>query len=326
MTVVHSPTERTWFGDTAVTSPVTLAMTSRRTVCACSLTIPKSQTTSSPTPSVRCPPPHRGAPEGDPHPVPARCPTACECWLHPKAVDAHLGLGRCLGRRWVDDAGGSAMVSGVEAAVLLAVLPEDLVDLPARDGHAVMWLHGDRVVSFRSPNPGIAPRRWSQVVLAAAAPNGGVDTARGLGPGGVRRARGRAGPARVAGGVRAMRADGDPPRLGGPSALEHPLPLDTRRRSGAGQVGGRLARPVQPARDAAVVDGAPGPGLLAVAAANRAIPAMDRCAARSVNGLGGRSVDGSETTRPAAARRRPVGTGRMSPRCHRPCSKGVRPT
>jgi hypothetical protein len=114
------------------------------------------------------------------HYLTARCPTGCECWLHPKAVDAHVRLGRCLGHRWVDDAAGSAMVAGVEAAVLLAVLPDYLVDLPDRDGHAVTWLHGDRVVSFVSPILGVAPRRWSRVVLAAAARDGGVEVARVL--------------------------------------------------------------------------------------------------------------------------------------------------
>lgn len=72
------------------------------------------------------------------------------------------------------------MVAGVEAAVLLAVLPDYLVDLPDRDGHAVTWLYGDRVVSFVSPILGVAPRRWSRVVLAAAARDGGVDIARVL--------------------------------------------------------------------------------------------------------------------------------------------------
>jgi hypothetical protein len=72
------------------------------------------------------------------------------------------------------------MVAGVEAAVLLAVLPDYLVDLPDRDGHAVTWLHGERVVSFVSPIIGVAPRRWSRVVLAAAARDGGVEIGRVL--------------------------------------------------------------------------------------------------------------------------------------------------
>jgi hypothetical protein len=79
-------------------------------------------------------------------------------------------LARCAGFGWVDDGiGDEALVSGDEAAAVMLALPEYLWDRPDHAGFVPRWFHGERVTAFRSPFPGIAPRRWSQVAAAALA-------------------------------------------------------------------------------------------------------------------------------------------------------------
>jgi hypothetical protein len=48
-----------------------------------------------------------------------RCPTGCESWLPPRAVDGHLRPGRCSGEAWVDTVDDSALVPQPVAALLL---------------------------------------------------------------------------------------------------------------------------------------------------------------------------------------------------------------
>jgi hypothetical protein len=40
----------------------------------------------------------------------ARCPTGCETWLHPRAVNAHVLLRRCRGNPWIEDVEDEALV------------------------------------------------------------------------------------------------------------------------------------------------------------------------------------------------------------------------
>ncbi|GAC1373508.1 MAG: hypothetical protein NVS1B12_17160 [Acidimicrobiales bacterium] len=87
--------------------------------------------------------------------------------MHPQAVAAHA-LERCARLPWVDDGiGDQVFASGEEMSAVRALLPDHLVDVPDHGGAVRRWLHESEVVSFRSPFPGVAPRRWSQVAAAA---------------------------------------------------------------------------------------------------------------------------------------------------------------
>lgn len=53
----------------------------------------------------------------------ARCPSGCESWLHPRAVEAHLQPGRCRGKPWVDHVDDSALVPEPAAALFIERMP-----------------------------------------------------------------------------------------------------------------------------------------------------------------------------------------------------------
>src|SRR5438105_2996038 len=53
----------------------------------------------------------------------ARCPSGCESWLHPRAVDPHVGLGRCRGEPWVDNVEDSAVIPEPAATLFVQRLP-----------------------------------------------------------------------------------------------------------------------------------------------------------------------------------------------------------
>lgn len=107
----------------------------------------------------------------------ARCPTGCEAWLHPYALDKHVE-GRCRGHPWVDDLPDTAVIPNSYADVILGVVDETLVSLvalerssrvDARDGRLRNPApdHGG-LFRIHSPLDGITARRWLVVALAAA--------------------------------------------------------------------------------------------------------------------------------------------------------------
>jgi hypothetical protein len=116
----------------------------------------------------------------------ARCPTGCEAWLHPHAVDRHVD-GRCRGRPWVDDVPDTVVVPAAYADLLLGVLDEALVGLVSlersprvdpRDGRRRAEAPGSGgTFRIRSPLGGVAARRWL-VVATAAVDRWGIDGAR----------------------------------------------------------------------------------------------------------------------------------------------------
>ena len=116
----------------------------------------------------------------------ARCPTGCEAWLHPYALDQHVE-GRCRGHPWVDDLADSAVVPTSYTDAILGVVDESLVrPLPmdrsrrvdGRDGRLrnPSPEHGG-MFRIHSPLEGIKARRWL-VVAAAAADRWGRDGVR----------------------------------------------------------------------------------------------------------------------------------------------------
>ncbi len=59
----------------------------------------------------------------------ARCPTGCEAWLHPYALDQHVD-GRCQGHLWVDDLPDTAVIPASYTDLILATLDEALRRTP----------------------------------------------------------------------------------------------------------------------------------------------------------------------------------------------------
>lgn len=107
----------------------------------------------------------------------ARCPTGCEAWLHPYALDAHVD-GRCRGGPWVDDLADTAVVPSTYSDLLLGVLDESLVSVVPLDRSPrvdpsdgrLRTAPPEHAGSFRisSPIAGVTARRWLVVALAAA--------------------------------------------------------------------------------------------------------------------------------------------------------------
>jgi hypothetical protein len=107
----------------------------------------------------------------------ARCPTGCEAWLHPYALDQHLD-GRCRGHPWVDDLPDTAVIPTGYTGVILGCVDEALIGtvgsersgrVDARDGrlrHPAPPNPG--TLRLRSPLDGVPARRWLVVALAAA--------------------------------------------------------------------------------------------------------------------------------------------------------------
>jgi hypothetical protein len=107
----------------------------------------------------------------------ARCPTGCEAWLHPYALDQHIG-GRCRGHPWVDDLPDTAVIPASYTDMILGTVDEALIStvglkgssrVDARDGRLrnPAPLHAGSVRLY-SPLDGIRARRWLVVALAAA--------------------------------------------------------------------------------------------------------------------------------------------------------------
>ena len=105
----------------------------------------------------------------------ARCPSGCESWLHPRAVELHVGLGRCRGEPWVDNIEDSAVIPEPAATLFVQRLPAGLIAPVRVSAERVRSisptervrndvLHG---VVVRSPIASVRARRWVYVVTAA---------------------------------------------------------------------------------------------------------------------------------------------------------------
>jgi hypothetical protein len=70
------------------------------------------------------------------HYLTVRCPTGCEAWLHPRALQAHLA--RCALRPWTDAVSDSTLVAAPLADVLRAALPAALCERPTFSGDRVL--------------------------------------------------------------------------------------------------------------------------------------------------------------------------------------------
>lgn len=106
---------------------------------------------------------------GRAHYLTIRCPTGCEAWLQPSALDRHLG--RCRQHPWVDDLIDSVVIPAPLAPLLLSVLPEDVVD--EAEHPEVGWSRRNDVGfdfrfgrRIRSPLEGVPARRWLYVATA----------------------------------------------------------------------------------------------------------------------------------------------------------------
>jgi hypothetical protein len=107
----------------------------------------------------------------------ARCPTGCEAWLHPYALDQHVD-GRCRGHPWVDDLPDTAVIPASSTDMILGTLDEALISTVGLEGSSRVDARDGRLRnpaplhagSFRlhSPLDGIRARRWLVVALAAA--------------------------------------------------------------------------------------------------------------------------------------------------------------
>jgi hypothetical protein len=105
----------------------------------------------------------------------ARCPTGCEVWLHPRAVEPHITLGRCPGRPWVDDVEDSALVPEPIADLLSDRLPGHLLEPVNVSRDRMLRLRSAEGVSHdvlrgllvHSPIEGVPARRWVYIVTAA---------------------------------------------------------------------------------------------------------------------------------------------------------------
>jgi hypothetical protein len=126
------------------------------------------------------------------HYLTVRCPTGCEAWLHPLALQAHLA--RCALRPWTDAVSDSTLVAAPLADVLRAALPAALCERPTFSGDRVLkpgpseylypeLLHG---VIVRSPIPGVPARTWRFVVEASVRRHGDEAVGRAVTPAGFR--------------------------------------------------------------------------------------------------------------------------------------------
>jgi hypothetical protein len=105
----------------------------------------------------------------------ARCPSGCECWLHPRAVSAHLQPGRCQGRPWTDRVPNETLVPAPVADVVRGILDPPLVRLVMVSQDRILGLRSSEYVRdevlqgivVRSPLEGVKARRWVSIVLAA---------------------------------------------------------------------------------------------------------------------------------------------------------------
>lgn len=112
---------------------------------------------------------------GKAHYLTARCPTGCETWLHPAALQGHLRPGQCRGHPWVDDIDDTALVMSPLADDLVALLPAKLVSRPQYSHQRLTqprqgeYLHDDlrRAIAVRSPVAGVGARQWVHVARAA---------------------------------------------------------------------------------------------------------------------------------------------------------------
>lgn len=107
----------------------------------------------------------------------ARCPTGCENWLYPAAVEPHVDLGQCGGRPWTEDIPDATLVAAPMAEVLERLLPPALVAHPdfsydrltASTFPDYLRIAVCRGITVRSPIAVVPSRRWVSVALAAAA-------------------------------------------------------------------------------------------------------------------------------------------------------------
>ena len=105
----------------------------------------------------------------------ARCPTGCEMWLHPRAVDAHVLLGRCRGTPWIEDVEDEALVPEPAASMFIDRVPSHLVrPINVSEDRLIRLRLTERVrddvlhgIVVRSPVEGVRARRWVYVVTAA---------------------------------------------------------------------------------------------------------------------------------------------------------------
>lgn len=105
----------------------------------------------------------------------ARCPSGCECWLHPRAVAAHLQPGRCQGRPWVAAVPDETLVPAPVADALRNVLDPRLVRPVKVSQDRILRLRSsegvrDEVLQgivVRSPLEGVKARRWAAIAAAA---------------------------------------------------------------------------------------------------------------------------------------------------------------
>lgn len=119
------------------------------------------------------------------HYLTVRC-QECECWLHPRAINAHRG--RCPRRPWIDAVADSTLVTGDMAELLTRLLPPELVDRPTFSDDRMLSpgpgeylreevCHG---IVVRSPVDGVRSRRWTHVAGAAFGAGGETELRRTL--------------------------------------------------------------------------------------------------------------------------------------------------
>ena len=115
------------------------------------------------------------------HYLTARCPQGCEAWLHPRAVEPHLGdPDRCRTRPWVDEIADEALISAPLAHDVAKVLPPALLSRPSFSGERLRSADPDdylnidlcQGVMVRSPVPGVRAQRWAVVTSAVARDRG----------------------------------------------------------------------------------------------------------------------------------------------------------
>lgn len=121
----------------------------------------------------------------------ARCPTGCESWLHPRAVEGHLQPGRCSGRAWVDTVEDSALVPQPDASLLVERVPPELVGPLEVSEDRMRFSSTPRLcadvvqgIVIRSPIQGVSARRWLYIVRAATDRQGPDAIERAITPGG----------------------------------------------------------------------------------------------------------------------------------------------
>ena len=105
----------------------------------------------------------------------ARCPFGCETWLHPRAVETHVDLGRCRGTAWVDGVEDEALIGEPAASTFIERMPAHLIGpVNVSEDRLIRFqlterlrndvLHG---IVVRSPVEGVRARRWAYVVREA---------------------------------------------------------------------------------------------------------------------------------------------------------------